>query len=109
VKRLSISEAGGGLLRGLIARGGVPRDRILLSDYRATDWQSLTFAGERHRFQLRVTGADAEIVATRMTDDIEDAEFNLSGHIVADVALAAARLGSDGSVTIDIEALTIAE
>jgi hypothetical protein len=81
----------------------------LLSDYRATDWQSLTFAGERHRFQLRVTGADAEIVATRMTDKIEDADFNLSGHIVADVAVAAARRGSDGSVTIDIEALTIAE
>jgi hypothetical protein len=110
VKRLAISEAGGGLLRALIARSGVCRDRILLSDYRATDWQSLTFAGERHRLQLRIAGADAETIAHRMTEGIEDAEFALCGHIVADIAVAGSSAPDcTGSITVDIEALTIAE
>ena len=110
MNRLAMSEAGGGLLRALITRSGAPRDRILLSDYRATDWQSLTFAGERHHVQLRIGGPDAETIVQRITDGIEDAEFALRGHVVADIAVAgSSEPDCAGSITVDIEALTIAE
>jgi hypothetical protein len=36
------------LLRALLERAGAPRDRIVLTSVRSTDWQSLTFIGERH-------------------------------------------------------------
>jgi hypothetical protein len=46
--KLALSPAAAGLLRSLLGRAGVDRDRILLSEFRSTDWQSLTFMGERH-------------------------------------------------------------
>jgi hypothetical protein len=54
--RLALSPAAAGLLRALLPRGGVERDRILLTEFRSTDWQSLTFTGEQHRIRLRVPG-----------------------------------------------------
>jgi hypothetical protein len=43
--RLPMSKAGAALLRALLARALADRDRILLTEYRSTDWQSLTFIG----------------------------------------------------------------
>jgi hypothetical protein len=45
---MAMSAAALGLLRELIERAQVPRDRFLLSEWQSTDWQSLTFQGERH-------------------------------------------------------------
>ena len=56
--RSALSVAAAGLLRSLLARAGVERDRILLTDFRSTDWQSLTFVGERHEIRLRLPGPD---------------------------------------------------
>lgn len=56
MNRIAMSAAASALLRALIARAGVTSDRILLTEVHSTDWQSLTFMGERHRLQLRVTG-----------------------------------------------------
>jgi hypothetical protein len=38
--RLALSPAAVGLWRALIARAGVSRERLLLCDWRSTDWQS---------------------------------------------------------------------
>lgn len=108
--RVAMSAAASGLLRGLLARAGVERDRILLTDLRSTDWQSLTFVGERHRVRLRVPGPDADEVVDRITRGIEHAEFRIGGHIVADIVLAGPALrDGDGSISVELEALTIAE
>ena len=40
--KIAMSAAASGLLRALIARADVPRDRILLTDLTSADWQSLT-------------------------------------------------------------------
>ena len=56
MNRLPMSSAGAALLRALLTRALVNRDRILLTDYKATDWQSLTFVGERH--ELRFASRD---------------------------------------------------
>src|SRR5437867_2135756 len=38
--KLALSPAAAGLLRALVARAGIDRDRILLTDFRSIDWQS---------------------------------------------------------------------
>jgi hypothetical protein len=107
--RVAISPAASALLRALAARAGVPRDRIVLIEVRSTDWQSLTFAGERHHFELRIHRPGSGEVARRMCDGIADAEFSIPGLLVADIALdGAPPTAPDGSTDLIIEALTIA-
>lgn len=105
-----MSTAASGLLRALLARADVPRDRILLIDWDSQDWQSLTFTGERHVIVLRIVGVDAECATRRLIHDLKDAEFEIPGHIVADIALThPPRRSLDGSFEVELEALTIAE
>lgn len=108
--KLAMSPAAAALLRSLLARAGVERDRILLTQFRSVDWHSLTFSGERHTIDLRITGADTKAVAHGLVTGIEDAEFVIPGQIVADIAVVGAPVRSlDGSLSLTIEALTVAE
>jgi hypothetical protein len=108
--KLALSPAAAGLLRALIARAGINRDRILLTDFRSIDWQSLTFIGERHEMELRVPGPDADRVSDLLTAGLADADFSIPGQIVADIGLERPPVQhGDGSVTLYIEALTITE
>lgn len=108
--KIAMSAAASGLVRALVARAGVPRDRILLTDLRSVDWQSLTFVGERHEISLRIAGPFADAIAGRLTNGLEDANFATPGHIVADIALVSGpNRTADGSAELAIEALTIAE
>lgn len=110
MNRLAMSTAASALLRAMLARAAVQRDRILLTDYRSVDWQSLTFVGERHEFRFRVPGPEAEAVVEALTAGLDATEFALPGQIVADIALdpkpAPMR---DGSIGFGIEALTVQE
>ncbi len=108
--KLAMSAAAAGLLRALLGRAGVDRNRILLSNFRSTDWNSLTFAGERHEIALRIPGPGAAAVAALLMDGLEDADFVIPGQIVADIALVRAPTAQDdGGITLEIEALTVAE
>ncbi|HUE79450.1 MAG TPA: hypothetical protein VMN38_07450 [Sphingomicrobium sp.] len=108
--KMAMSQAACGLLRALLKRSGDEANRILLSEVQSVDWQSLTFAGERHLLQLRVAGPGADAIARRFTFGIEDAEFSIPGQIVADIAVAGATIRAlDGSITLAIEALTVTE
>lgn len=108
--RPALSVAAAGLLRSLLARAGIDRDRILLTDFRSIDWQSLMFVGERHEIRLRLAGNDAARIVERLTDRLEDVEWQIPGQIVADIALLRAPFATDdGSVILTIEALTIVE
>lgn len=108
--KIAMSPAASALLRVLIARAGVPRDRILLTDAQSIDWQSLTLTGERHQIELRVPGPRSREVVERMCDGLEDAEFSIPGIIVADIAvLGEPKSALDGSTSLVIEALTIGE
>jgi hypothetical protein len=110
MNRIPISGAASALLRALVGRASVARDRILLSDAQSIDWRSLTFTGERHRLQLRIRDPDSRYIAERMCAGLEDAEFSIPGVIVADIGLAEpATRGMDGSTSLTIEALTVAE
>ena len=105
-----MSRAASGLLRALLDRAGEQRNRILLSEIHSVDWQSLTLAGERHVVTLRVPGPDAQEMVDGFIDGIEDAEFAIPGHILADIAVAGIPIRApDMSVTLEIEALTVLE
>lgn len=108
--RLAMSPAAAGLLRSLLRRAGVERDRILLTEFRSIDWQSLTFIGEQHKIRLRIPGPDSAEIAARLVNGIEEADWAIPGHVVADIALAGdpERQG-DGSTIIELEALTVEE
>ncbi len=106
--RLPMSSAAAGLLRSLLARTGVDRNRILLTEFRSTDWQSLTFTGEQHQIGLRIPAPDAPRILGRLVNGLSDCEFSLPGHIVADIAVAGEpRQKRDGSIGLTIEALTV--
>ena len=108
--KLAMSAAAAGLLRALLARAGVDRNRILLSNFRSSEWNSLTFTGERHAFALRIPGPGAASVAALLIDGLEDADFVIPGQIVADIALVRPPTKqADGAITLEIEALTVAE
>lgn len=110
MSRLAMSASAAGLVRALLSRAGKQRDRILLSECHSVDWQSLTFSGERHRLTLRFTGSEASEAVRRVCTGLGEAEFSIRGQIVADVAVEGApSRKADGSISVTIEALTIAE
>ena len=104
-----MSRAASGLHRALIARAGCDAHRILLTDVRSTDWQSLTFSGERHVLTLRITGKDRGKVANSLCTGLADADFVIPGHIVADIVTGPVTDDKTESVLVTIDALTISE
>ena len=108
--KIPMSVAAAGLLRALLARAQISRDRILLTDFQSTEWQSLTFVGERHQFLFRIAGPNSDEAVRNLVAGLEDAEFSIPGHIVADIAVTSqSEVNQDGSVSVGLEALTIAE
>ncbi|MFL6733498.1 MAG: hypothetical protein ACJ8EY_02250 [Sphingomicrobium sp.] len=108
--KLAMSPAASGLLRSLLQRAEVTRDRILLTEWRSVDWQSLTLIGERHQVRLRIPGPGAAEIAERITDGLEDAEFCIPRQIVADITVTGRpRALEDGAIELTMEALTVEE
>ena len=108
--KIPMSAAASALLRAVLNRAEVAHDRILLTNIFSVDWQSLTLVGERHELELRIPGPRSGEIAARLCAGLEEAEFAIPGQIVADIAVRGAPVrGSDGSTTVAIEALTIAE
>ena len=104
-----LSAAAALLLRSLKARAGVERDRIFITHCRSVDWQSLTFTGERHEIGLRLSGPGAADALARLSDGLAGAEWKLHGHVVAEIVIVATHRARDGSIDVDLEALTLSD
>jgi len=108
--RAAMSPAASALLRALIERTGIDRNRILLMGLDSCDWQSLTFVGERHEVHLRILPPASQGAARRLCEGLSHAEFAIPGQLVVDIAVRTGpALSPDGSTLLTIEALTIEE
>ncbi len=61
-------------------------------------WASATFIGAQHRIVLRFSGEDAHARGARFAEMLPDAEFAISGHIVADACIDEWRSDADDSL-----------
>lgn len=84
-------------------RGG---GELVFEDIRSRAWASVTFSGARHELTMLVTGAEATGAAARFAGTLDEAEFRLRGHILADIALVSSEAMAEG-VRLRIEALTV--
>ena len=108
MNRPRMSAAASSLLRILLRRSELPADRILLTHWISTDWQSLTFSGERHQAGFRVTGPGAAEAVAQWLDGIEEVDLPLGRCFVAEIGLSAEpAVQNDGSVLVELEALTL--
>ena len=98
-------DAHDGLLRALQERIGteIPLE---IRSARSEAWASATFSGSRHSFALALSGPEAPAATARLAARLEAIEFDLPGHLVADVTLTKRVDGSDCSA-FSIEALTV--
>ena len=103
------SSAAAALLRSLLARTGLDQNRIVVRRFHSVDWQSLTFTGERHEITLRIAGPDAAHAHALLRDGLAEAEWALDGHVVAEILIVGEELEPDGSILVEIEALTLSD
>ncbi len=73
------------------------------------DWQSLTFIGERHEISLRLPGPDAALALSTLREGLAEAEWSLEGQVVADIVIVREHASDDGSILVEIEALTLSD
>lgn len=92
------------LIHGLARRAGT---RPIVEEVRTTPWSSITFAGARHRFTLRLEGDDPAGSARALADGLDYAEFDLGAHILVDIELVEI-LPDDDRVRMVLEALILA-
>ena len=79
-----------------------------IEEARSRSWASATFTGVRHALTLRLDSPDAAAAADLFLDGIEEREFDLRGHYLADIAVIVREDIAGGGVRIGLEALTIA-
>jgi hypothetical protein len=96
------------LLRALSARFADFAGQFRVEQLVSTAWASVTFRGARHRVRFTLEGEVAEAAADAFLAGMEEAEFDLPGHILADIALAGDER-SGGGVRLTIEALTVTD
>jgi hypothetical protein len=108
MNRLRMTSYAAALLRCLLQRAGEDRNRILLSQWKTEDWQSLTLEGERHQAVFVISGDQAMAFAHLWLAGLSDAEFDLQRGFVADIEVTSGpTLREDGAVEVGIGALTL--
>jgi uncharacterized membrane protein len=88
------------LIAALVARAG--EAEVVQACSRP--WASVTYTGARHLVRLMLPAA----IADRLGEGLDEHEFAIPRHIVADIAIAS-RHDTGGIATVEIEALTIEE
>jgi hypothetical protein len=81
---------------------------LTVEEIRSRSWASATFAGARHEVSFRIEGEGAGVAADAFLATLTAAEFDLRGHILADIALVSEARSDEGNlVQISLEALTM--
>jgi hypothetical protein len=58
---------------------------------------------------LRILGPDAEIALATLRNGLGDAEWQLEGHVVADILIVREHASDDASILVEMEALTLSD
>ena len=98
-------SAAASLTRAIIANIGTFGAAAAIEEICSRPWASATFTGARHRFRLRLDGPSASAAADGFLRGLAEREFDLAGHILADIGLVQ-DLREDG-VRLVLEALTV--
>lgn len=93
------------LLTQLVERAGEP---VIVERATSRPWASALFEGRRHVVALRFTGADARERRVHFAAGLEEAEWTLPGHFVADISIDERR-STPQEEWIELSALTIEE
>jgi hypothetical protein len=96
------------LLRQLEAR--LSPATVSVTRARHIPWSSATFDGARHHISLVISGQQVAKALTRFQQGLASAEFDLDGHILADIVIVARKTDwrvSPPVVRLDLEALTV--
>ena len=81
---------------------------LTVEEIRSRSWASATFTGARHELSFRIEGEGAGAAADAFLATLSAAEFDLRGHILADIALVAEERSESGDrVRISLEALSV--
>ena len=104
---MTITAAGGELKRALRAIFVMFGAAVTFDDIVSRRWASITFSGERHRLSLSLPGPGAQAAVDAFLDGLEDRDFALRGHILADIEAAGIQRDSDGQIRLTLEALTV--
>jgi hypothetical protein len=93
----------------LLAFGGI--EALVLEEIRSRSWASVTFSGARHVITFRLSGPGCEEAADAFLTALDVAEFEMRGHLMADIALVSRESlrgeAAESEVRISLEALTV--
>ena len=103
--RAPLNDATSALLRALRAAFATFAG-FAIEEVRSRSWASVTFSGARHELAFRLEGPGAEAAAASFCEGLSVAEFDLRGHILADIALVSQERSAD-CARIRLEALTV--
>lgn len=81
---------------------------FVVEEIRSRRWASVTFRGARHELSFRLEGEGAEAAAGRFLSGLSARDFELRGHLLADLSLVAEER-RPGCARIRLEALTVEE
>jgi hypothetical protein len=99
------TDAATALLRAVRAHFAVIAG-FVVEEIRSRAWASVTFAGARHELAFRVEGEGAGEAAGRFLSGLDARDFELHGHLLADISLVAEER-RPGLARIRLEALTV--
>lgn len=77
-----------------------------IEELSSRSWASATFSGARHKVAFSLAGEGAAQAAEAFAASVGEAEFDLRGHIVADIALVE-QSSEEDRVLLRVEALTV--
>ena len=81
---------------------------IIVEEIRSRSWASATFAGARHELTFRIGGEGAAAAADAFLAHLSATEFDIRGHIMADISLVSEeRMDGGAEIRISLEALTV--
>ena len=79
---------------------------VEIGETRSRDWWSCTFSGARHSIAFRVLGPAAARATDAFLQGLEDREFDLRGHFLAEIRVVSRYEDANG-VSVSLEALTL--